>query len=420
MPKRSRKKSQLDAEDNPIGLTSAFEPVDEEDDFLLSGKHARHARYSTEDDDEDTAGGDTNDTPEEGASGSTDKDAINTSGEDKDESTNEKENMVNHSDEGGIANENTNNTPNEDEAKSEAVEEVTDKSSQTHADDNAQAPKTDDASNRGEKPIEPDKTPAETPEYVRRSRRMRRILIIVIIILIVVIALAAFLVYNLVEASQDEAEKLVQEGDETTLIDNSDSTEDLPTTTVKTTSAPDLLDLLGLTLDEAVAELGNGAEVTTTQEVNEEDNPVKSQSRVALTSEVTTDMGSNIPTVYLDFDEGGKVIQAGYSVATAALGYGSMSFADAINNEHIIELTLAEAGIDVDSSNITLPEDKSAYSTYDSNDALTKEYYSFSGNVDVENKTYEWSAVLSYDYASANATGNLSDTIRVIYVYIGD
>ena len=31
-----------------------------------------------------------------------------------------------------------------------------------------------------------------------------------------------------------------------------------------------------------------------------------------------------------------------------------------------------------------------------------------------------WSAVLSYDYTLANTTGNLADTMRTIYVYVGE
>ena len=31
---------------------------------------------------------------------------------------------------------------------------------------------------------------------------------------------------------------------------------------------------------------------------------------------------------------------------------------------------------------------------------------------------HEWSAVLSYNYTTANMTGNLADTIRIIYVYV--
>ena len=47
-----------------------------------------------------------------------------------------------------------------------------------------------------------------------------------------------------------------------------------------------------------------------------------------------------------------------------------------------------------------------------------KENCSFSGTVDLDGAEHEWSSVLLYDYATANMSGNLADTIRIIYVYI--
>ena len=38
--------------------------------------------------------------------------------------------------------------------------------------------------------------------------------------------------------------------------------------------------------------------------------------------------------------------------------------------------------------------------------------------MDIDGAPHEWSAVLSYDYSTANTSGNLADTIRIIYVYI--
>ena len=55
---------------------------------------------------------------------------------------------------------------------------------------------------------------------------------------------------------------------------------------------------------------------------------MKKSVTVALTAE-PADSRSGTPTVYLGLDADGKVIQAGYSAATASLGYGSLSFADA-------------------------------------------------------------------------------------------
>ena len=47
-----------------------------------------------------------------------------------------------------------------------------------------------------------------------------------------------------------------------------------------------------------------------------------------------------------------------------------------------------------------------------------KEYCPFSGDIDINGVSHTRSAVLSYDYSVANASGNLADTIRIIYVYI--
>ena len=54
-------------------------------------------------------------------------------------------------------------------------------------------------------------------------------------------------------------------------------------------------------------------------------------------------------------DEEGVIVQIGYSAPTSALGFGSLSFADAVRNEHIIEKTLAEAGVKVDEGSVSLP-----------------------------------------------------------------
>ena len=123
--------------------------------------------------------------------------------------------------------------------------------------------------------------------------------------------------------------------------------------------------------------------------------------------------------MYLGLDEAGAVVQAGYSASTGALGYGTLSFSDAVKNENIVEKTLQEAGIDVPEGSVQLPEDKTEYSTYASDGTtLVKESCAFSGTVDIGGAPHEWSAVLSYDYSAANASGNLADTIRIIYVYI--
>ena len=175
---------------------------------------------------------------------------------------------------------------------------------------------------------------------------------------------------------------------------------------------------LGMTQEQATEAVQRGATLASAREVNEEGNPIKSSVTLALTSE-PADTRTGTPTVYLGLNEAGAVVQAGYSASTAALGYGTLSFSDAVRNENIVEKTLQEAGIDVPEGSVQLPEDKTEYSTYASDGTtLVKESCAFSGTVDIGGAPHEWSAVLSYDYSAANASGNLADTIRIIYVYI--
>ncbi|WP_165174104.1 histone-lysine N-methyltransferase [Adlercreutzia sp. ZJ242] len=270
-----------------------------------------------------------------------------------------------------------------------------------------------------ELPLPDAPAPEPIPEYLRKSKRMRRILIGVIVVFVVLLAVGGVLAWQLLQTVQTTASQQAQNvTQEVSAIDGDAAAKDASTATAKKTTVPDLTALLGLTQDEAIERLQHGAQVSSTREVNEEGNPVKQDVRIALTAE-PADTRSGTPTVYLGLNEEGRVVQAGYSAATSSLGYGSLSFSDAVRNEHIIEKTLAEAGVQVPDGAVTLPEDKTAYSTYASDGTtLTKEYCSFSGEVDIDGAPHAWSAVLSYDYAMANATGNLADTIRTIYVYV--
>ena len=257
----------------------------------------------------------------------------------------------------------------------------------------------------------------EMPAYMRKSRRMRRILTVVIVLLVLLLAAGGFFTWQLLQEAKSSATQQIKTQDTSAEI-NSGAASDASTTAVKKTTAPELVPLLGLTQEQAVEQLQRGAQISATSEINEEENPIKMEVRVALTAE-PADSRTGTPTVYLGLDEGGLVIQAGYSASTTSLGYGSLSFSDAVRNEHIIEDTLAEVGLLVDDGVVALPEDKAAYSTYDSDGkTLVKEYCSFEGTAQADGSTYGWSAVLSYDYSTANATGNLADTVRLIYVYV--
>ncbi len=277
----------------------------------------------------------------------------------------------------------------------------------------------DDAPERGLKHGKHGKVDDEVPEYLKRSRRMRRILIAVLVVLVLLVAAGAVLVVMLFDTANNAATQQAQSAvSQVEAIESDDATKDASTTTTKRTTVPDLVSLLGLTQQEALDQLQHGAQVTGLSEINEEGNPIKQQVDVALSDE-PADSRSGTPSVYLDLNEEGRVLRAGYSVAIASIGYGSISFADAVSNEGIIEETVQEAGLTIADYTATLPEDKMQYSSYAGDGTtLTREYCEFSGTGSVGETQYSWEADLSYDYTMANATGNLADTIRTIYIYI--
>lgn len=258
------------------------------------------------------------------------------------------------------------------------------------------------------------------PEYMRKSRRMRKVLIAIIIILIALIVAGCVLGYQLFQTANNAAEQQSQaQSDSIEAFSDEGATKDASTTTTKTTTVPNLVSLLGLNVDQAIETIQHGAQITSSVEVNEEGNPIRTEVRLGLTAE-PSDSRSGTPTVYLSLDENGAIIQSGYSVGTSALGYGSLSFSDAVVNEHIVEETLGEAGLTVEDGSVVLPEDKMVYSSYASDGTtLTRENCSFQGTgLSADGASYPWTAILSYDYTTANATGNLADTIRTVYVYI--
>ncbi len=273
----------------------------------------------------------------------------------------------------------------------------------------------------GKKEKKSKKEKKELPEYMKKSRRTRRILIVVVILLIALIAALCYFGYQIYQESQKSVVQQTQAQQETHdvggLSDGS-SVSDSSTTVEKKTEVPNLVNILGKTQDEAVTALAHGAKVTSSKDVNEEGNSIKKNVNVMLTAE-PADSRSGTPTVYLGLNEEGKVIQAGYSAATASLGYGSISFTDAVSNQHIIEKTLREAGVNAKDGDAVMPTDKMQYTTYASDGTTrTKENCSFSGSADANGTTLNWSSVLLYDYSAANQSGNLADTIRIIYIYV--
>lgn len=256
------------------------------------------------------------------------------------------------------------------------------------------------------------------PAYLHKSRRLRRMLIGVIVVLVVLLFAALVGVGALVLTESQSAVQMAANSPQSSSQDLHDGVQDAATGTQKIVTVPNLNSLLGMSQNDAIASVGLGATVTSTREVNEEGNPVRTSLTVSLTEE-PADSRSGTPTLYLGVNADGAVVQAGYSAPTSSLGFGSLSFSDAVSNEHIVEQILGEAGIPVAEGAAVLPEDKAAYSTYDSTGtSLVRESATFQGEVDIDGTHRTWSSTLTYDYATANASDNLADTIRLVYVYV--
>lgn len=252
--------------------------------------------------------------------------------------------------------------------------------------------------------------------FINKSTRMRKVLIAVSILLVALMVALGVIVFQLVTTAQNAAVQQTNASDNG-VIEEQDSDSDSRSAAKKTT-VPDLVPLLGATLEVAVEQVGHGAEVTRTLEVNEEGNPIKQDVQLTLTEE-PSDTRAGTPAVYLGIGEDGAILQVGYSAAMSALGYGTLSFSDAVVNEHVVEETLGEAGLTVSYGSAALPASKTDYSTYDTDGTtLVKEYCTFSGTGTAADAQYQWESILSYDYSMANATDNLNDTIRTIYIYI--
>ena len=124
-------------------------------------------------------------------------------------------------------------------------------------------------------------------------------------------------------------------------------------------------------------------------------------------------------SAYVTTDASGVVISAGCSASVSRLGYGDTSFTDLIGAQQIVQNTLASVGV-MSSDAIELPSDKAEYTTYaEDGQTVLQESYTFKGSGQFNSgASGVWTLRLSYDYSSANVSGNLSDTIKLVYVSI--
>ena len=198
--------------------------------------------------------------------------------------------------------------------------------------------------------------------------------------------------------------------------DDKEAKSDKPKVTNASTQVINLVGLMGLSETDAVQKIGHGAAV-------QDEAPMSSvgftdEETVVLTDE-KGDALSGTPTVTLGFDSNGAVAAASYSAPTSLLGYGSLSFTDAVQKFHIVENLLGKVGLTgVEEGSVTLPERKEFSSYGPDKKTLTSETYTFNGTAQADGVQYSWTATLDYDYAEANKTGDLANTVKKIAVSI--
>ena len=279
-----------------------------------------------------------------------------------------------------------------------------------------------------EEPAAPEAAPAEGKAAVsprmERSRRTRKRLVGTIVLLLIIFCALGYTGYYLITGH------LLFFGEQHAAVQEQATSDDVPgivapsgqdaqETAAQVVDTPELASLFGKTQQEALDQLKRGAMVTSSATIGDEGSVIKSTATVELTEEPGNPRSGGSPKVYLGFNQDGKIVQVGYSAPAGSLGYGTQNFADAVSKEHIIERTLQAIGADIAEGSVSLPDDPKAYTTYGADGTtVVKERQSFDGDVNAAGVPCSWSAVLSYDYTSANISGNPSETVRLIYVYL--
>lgn len=263
----------------------------------------------------------------------------------------------------------------------------------------------------------------EMPAHHVKSRRMRTALIVVSVALVLLMAALGYFAWMLIGEARDVAYQSTIQSSQNSK--DSASTLDAGSTSADRKETPELVGLIGKTEDEAVALIGRGATETSSSEITEETGEgdekttevVGRNVTLALTDE-TSDSKGNTPSVYLTLDKEGVITEAGYSASVGSLGYGEVSFVDAVQTEHLVENLVSMAGVPTEEGAVEMPSPESYRSYADDGKTIAQEMYTFEGTGEADGASYVWSCKLSYDYSAANVSGNLADTIRQVYLYV--
>lgn len=245
-----------------------------------------------------------------------------------------------------------------------------------------------------------------SPDAEKKSRRTKNTLIVFIILILLALGGVVYLGYLLVIDQQPEHMTPVAPP-----IDVINDLSDNTTTnvvTVKTTTIPDLASLFRLTVDDAIAALGDDYVITKTDEAEDQDNPAVKQL-VVLTYQPQESSGAPLvsvvmPSVYLSLDSEEIVVGVYFMSSLEMLGYPSASFVSFVHTEDMLFNALRVAKV-VPAADYKYPALTAAdYTVYVDPTAVVKrvkkEEYVFNGSTDSEDAPTFWQLKLSYDYGA--------------------
>lgn len=259
-------------------------------------------------------------------------------------------------------------------------------------------------------------TPRKKRKFSEAVRKRRRRLIGIIVLLLLVICAVLAGGYNVYVDVQGKYNPTSDTAD-SSIIGVSDDASDR--SHAPTTDVPHVAELLSCSVDDATARLGKNALLVSDFTDELSSTAIVRHLKFSLTNE-PNDGRSGFPTVFVNANHNNKVVQVGYGVSLRLLDVGDVSFADAIIHKHLIEKTLGLMGFTCDDNQVHLPANPADYSTYEENGTTLKtQEFTFEGECSYNDKPLKFSAVLSYDFTAANLpTGNVSDTLRNLYVYV--
>lgn len=196
----------------------------------------------------------------------------------------------------------------------------------------------------------------------------------VIVGLIAVVVLCALLVFLIASHASAEA-NLGKQQQWTSGKDNFDRAYEIAAldkeTPDKTLYIPNLVDQLGKTVDEAVASIGQGATIIST---------TPAETVINLNNESGSEK-TGTPSIVVSTNQSNRITKISFSCNTALLGYGNYGFVDYVDNLHIIERSLSEAGLKVDDGKAKAPDNRATYTSYDSDGTtVVMESCDFSGS----------------------------------------